>query len=79
MDVIQSLPCSVQPWVPDFIASKIKIKSMLVWIRFPSLRLEYYDESLLLAMAAVVGTPVRVDFRTMDAMREIYMDVSILI
>lgn len=42
---------AVRPWVPDFISSEVTIDKTLVWIRFPSLGMEYYDESVLLALA----------------------------
>lgn len=58
---------AIRPWMHDFIASKTKIKRTLVWIGFPSLGMEYFDESLLLALASIVGSPIKVDIRTMDA------------
>jgi hypothetical protein len=36
---------AIRPWTTDFISSQVKINKTLVWIRFPSLGLEYYDES----------------------------------
>lgn len=47
----------------------MKIDRTLVWIRFPCLGLEFYDESVLLAFAAAVGKPIRVDVRTLEATR----------
>nr|KYP67570.1 hypothetical protein KK1_023914 [Cajanus cajan] len=35
---------AVRMWVSDFVASEVKIESTLVWIRFPCLGMEYYDE-----------------------------------
>lgn len=58
---------AIRPWMHDFIASKTNIKRTLVWIGFPSLGMEYFDESLLLALASIVGSPIKVDIRTMDA------------
>ncbi|PNY14872.1 ribonuclease H, partial [Trifolium pratense] len=49
----------------------------MVWIRFPSLGMEYYDESLLLALATAVGTPIKVDIRTLDASRGKFARVCI--
>lgn len=60
---------AVRPWVPDFVASEVKIDKTMVWIRFPCLGMEYYDESVLMALAAAVGKPVRVDIRTVEATR----------
>jgi hypothetical protein len=41
----------------------------MVWIRIPSLNLVYYDESLLWALASLVGTPVKVDLHTLNVAR----------
>lgn len=46
---------TVQCWSPAFISPTAKIERTLVWIRFPGLNLFYYDESILLALAAAVG------------------------
>jgi hypothetical protein len=60
---------AIRPWTTDFISSQVKINKTLVWIRFPSLGMEYYDESLLLALASAIGSPVKVDMHTLDASR----------
>ncbi|MCH88546.1 hypothetical protein A2U01_0009436, partial [Trifolium medium] len=49
---------AIRPWTTDFISSQVKINKTLVWIRFPSFGMEYYDESLLLALATTVGRPI---------------------
>ncbi|GAU10923.1 hypothetical protein TSUD_426960, partial [Trifolium subterraneum] len=41
----------------------------MVWIRIPSLNLVYYDESVLWALASMVGTPVKVDLHTLRVAR----------
>lgn len=41
--------------------------------------MEYYDESVLLALAAVVGRPIKVDFRTIDASRGRFARVCVKI
>lgn len=53
----------------DFISSLVTIDSTLVWIRFPSLGMEYYDENVLFALASVVGKPIKIDTRTIDVAR----------
>jgi hypothetical protein len=68
---------AIRPWTTDFISSQVKINKTLVWIRFPSLGMEYYDESLLLALATAVGTPVKVDVRTLEASRGKFARVCI--
>lgn len=58
---------AVRPWVPDFVSSNVKIDKTLVWIWFPNLGMEYYDESVLWALASVVGRPVKIDLKTVEA------------
>lgn len=74
--VIDGGPCmifdhylSVQQWSKDFLSPIAKIEKTMVWIRFPGLNVYYYDESILLAMAAAVGRPVRVDNTTLGVHR----------
>lgn len=42
---------------------------MIVWVRFPGLNLLYYDESVLLGLASVMGRPIRVDQNTLQVER----------
>ncbi|GAU43449.1 hypothetical protein TSUD_140860 [Trifolium subterraneum] len=67
------------PWTTNSISSEVKINKTLVWIRFPSLGMEYYDESLLLVLASAVGTPVKVDIHTLNASRGKFAIVCIKI
>lgn len=60
---------TVQTWLPEFMSPVAKIDKTLVWIRFPGLNLVYYDESILMALAAAVGNPIRVDSNTLDVRR----------
>lgn len=60
---------AVREWEPDFVVSEVKVNKTLASIRFPCLGMEYYDESVLMALAAAVGSPVRVDIRTIDVSR----------
>lgn len=39
--------------------------------------MEYYDESVLLALASAVGTPIKVDMKTVDAARGKYARVCV--
>lgn len=57
----------VRPWVPDFVSSEVSINKTLVWISFPNSGMEYYDESVLWALASVVGWPVKIDLKTVEA------------
>jgi hypothetical protein len=60
---------AVARWTPDFASPHAKIERTLVWIRFPDLSLLYYDESVLLGLASVVGTPIKVDTNTLKVER----------
>lgn len=60
---------TVRPWSPEFVAAHAKIEKTLVWIRLPSLGLQYYDESILLTIASAVGKPIKVDINTRDMAR----------
>ena len=60
---------TVCTWSPDFIADMAKIKQTLVWIRFPSLNMMFFDESVLVTMASMVGKPIKVDTNTMRTER----------
>ncbi|PNX59710.1 hypothetical protein L195_g051557, partial [Trifolium pratense] len=56
---------AVRHWSPSFNANTAKIDRTMVWIRIPNLNLLYYDESVLWALASMVGTPVKVDLHTL--------------
>lgn len=56
---------AVSTWTPDFASPNAKIDRTTVWIRFPGLSLVYYGESFLLALASVVGKPIKVDRSTL--------------
>jgi hypothetical protein len=60
---------AVSQWFPTFNASTATIDKTMVWIRIPSLNLVYYDESLLWALASMIGTPVKVDLHTLKVAR----------
>lgn len=68
---------AVRPWEVDFVSSKVTINKTMVWIRFPSPGMEYYDESVLTALATAVGKPIKVDIRTIDASREKFARVCV--
>ncbi|XP_045798137.1 uncharacterized protein LOC123892394 [Trifolium pratense] len=60
---------AVSQWSPTFNAATATIDKTMVWIRVPSLNLVYYDESLLWALASMVGNPVKVDLHTLRVER----------
>lgn len=60
---------TVQVWSPNFMSPSAQIEKTMVWIRFPGLNLFFYDESILMALVAVVGKPIKVDSNTLDVRR----------
>ncbi|XP_020218786.1 uncharacterized protein LOC109802009 [Cajanus cajan] len=59
----------VRPWSPEFMAADAKVDSTLVWVRFPGLRMVFYDESVLLTIASAIGKPIKVDLNTLNMTR----------
>jgi hypothetical protein len=70
---------TVQCWTPEFASPTAKIDKTMVWIRFPGLNVCYYDESILLALATAVGTPVKVDSNTLNVRRGRFARVCVQI
>lgn len=60
---------AVAKWSPEFVSSTAKIEKTMVWVRFPGMSLIYYDESVLLVLASAIGTPIKVDQRTLSVER----------
>ncbi|XP_019418580.1 PREDICTED: uncharacterized protein LOC109329367 [Lupinus angustifolius] len=54
-------------WTPEFVAPMAKVDCTMVWIRFPSPNMVYYDENFLLSLASCVGRPIKVDTNTLMA------------
>lgn len=52
---------AVRRWFPEFHPEHTKVDKTLVYVRFMGLNLLWYDESFLMAMAAAIGMPLRVD------------------
>lgn len=55
---------TIRKWQPDFDPSKASIERVAVWVRFPSLPIEYYDSSFMKWIKNVMGNSVRVDSTT---------------
>lgn len=55
---------AVTRWTPEFVSPEAKIEQTMVSVRFPELNLVYYDESLLMAIASTVRTPIKVATNT---------------
>lgn len=59
----------VQRWVPNFMPNTAKIKSLLVWIRFPILPVEYYTVRWLERAGNRIGRIIKVNKATLMASR----------
>ncbi|KAF7824606.1 Zinc finger, CCHC-type [Senna tora] len=59
----------LRKWAPDFHPETNEIEKTLVWARFPELNMVYYEENVLLAIASAIGSPVKVDSNTIQAIR----------
>lgn len=60
---------TIRFWDPDFIPSKHEITKTGARVRFPELNMVYCNESVLLAFAASMGKPIKVDKSTLQASR----------
>ncbi|XP_019170993.1 PREDICTED: uncharacterized protein LOC109166497 [Ipomoea nil] len=53
-----------QEWRPNFNPRKNKTDSILAWVRFPSLPIEYFDDDFIKKIGKVIGRPVKIDYAT---------------
>nr|GMD33042.1 uncharacterized protein LOC109175269 [Ipomoea batatas] len=54
----------VQEWEPNFCPWKNKTEKLLVWVRFPKLPIEYFEEDFLMKIGLSVGRHVKIDTTT---------------
>jgi len=64
-------------WQPNFRPSANPFSSMLVWVRFPELPVEYFHKQALFEIAKLVGLPIKVDLATDSVSRARYARVCI--
>lgn len=55
---------TVQPWTLDFSINNIMVNSVVAWVRFSGLPIQYYHKSILHAIVKVVGIVMKVDYNT---------------
>ena len=58
---------TVRKWCPNFDPETATTNSILAWIHFPCLPIEYYDEEFLMRVGSHVGKPIKIDANTSDA------------
>ncbi|CAN1837966.1 hypothetical protein LINPERHAP1_LOCUS35277 [Linum perenne] len=60
---------ALRQWTPDFVPSAERVSSIVAWVRFSELPLEYYSDGGLFSLAACVGKPLQIDSQTLLATR----------
>ncbi|XP_028058649.1 uncharacterized protein LOC114262488 [Camellia sinensis] len=63
---------TVRKWQPDFKSDEAEEDTTAIWVRFPNLPIEYYDEKVLYHVSKVLGTPLKIDINTAMAARGKY-------
>ncbi|CAN0838989.1 hypothetical protein LINGRAHAP2_LOCUS2456 [Linum grandiflorum] len=59
----------MKQWEPNFIPAKAEMHSLITWVRFSGLPLEYYKDDALFSMATTLGVPIRIDRQTSETLR----------
>ncbi|GLU18679.1 hypothetical protein SLE2022_349640 [Rubroshorea leprosula] len=68
---------AVQPWQPNFRPSYAKAPKTAIWVHFPELPTEYYEEPILRLLGNKVGRTIYVDKTTLLAVRGQYAKVCV--
>ena len=55
---------AIKPWEPYFRASGENLSSVVVWVRFPELPIEFYDIEVLKEIGSAIGPVLRIDSYT---------------
>ena len=63
---------SIRPWESNFKAETTNVSSVVVWIRFNGLLIEYYDAEVLKEIGEAVGQVLRIDTHTVSEVRGCY-------
>lgn len=75
--IIQDHYLTVRKWHNDYRADKATAIPTPVWMRFPLLPLEYYDEDIIMEIAGSLGKPIRVDNKTEASIRASFARVCV--
>lgn len=54
----------VKEWRPNFDPNTDTNEKVIVWVRFPDLPIEYYDQDFLFRVGEKIGEPIRIDSAT---------------
>lgn len=66
-----------KPWEPYFKASEANLSSIVVWVKFPELPIEFYDLEVLKEIGCVIGPLLRIDSYTATGSRGSYARLCI--
>ncbi|KAL7211244.1 hypothetical protein ACSBR2_014178 [Camellia fascicularis] len=55
---------TVRKWQQDFKSDDAEEDTTVIWVRFPNLPIEYYNEKVLFHIAKALGVPLKVDIHT---------------
>ncbi|KAL7184074.1 hypothetical protein ACSBR2_026279 [Camellia fascicularis] len=68
---------TVRKWQADFKSDEAEEDTTAIWVRFPNLPIEYYDEKVLYHISKALGKPLKIDINTAMAARGKYARVCI--
>ena len=68
---------TVRKWLEDFKSDEAEEDTTAIWVRFPNLLIEYYNEKILYYIAKVIGVPLKIDINIDMAARGKYARVCI--
>ncbi|KAI7983905.1 hypothetical protein LOK49_LG15G00480 [Camellia lanceoleosa] len=60
---------TVRRWEPNFKPSEALETKTAIWVQFPELPIEYYQDKVLFAIAKSLGKPLKIDWTTAMATR----------
>ncbi|XP_026383730.1 uncharacterized protein LOC113279243 [Papaver somniferum] len=55
----------IRNWIPNFRPENQRTSQAMLYVNFPGLSLEYWDEKTLFKISSVIGTPIKVDESTL--------------
>ncbi|XP_026420089.1 uncharacterized protein LOC113316073 [Papaver somniferum] len=67
----------VRNWIANFRSENQRTSKAMVWVHFPGLSLEYWDEKTLFKISRSIGNPIKVDAATLNYQSGYYAKVLI--
>ncbi|KAL7253114.1 hypothetical protein ACSBR1_007601 [Camellia fascicularis] len=68
---------TVRKWQHDFKPAAVEEVKTALWVRFPQLPIEYYNEKVIFHIAKALGKPLKIDLNTATLTRGKYARVCI--